>query len=186
MKTRNGFPTSLLCLILLALMPACNAAPPASAAESVVPNPSFEEGEAGMVHGWEGIHAGVTFTWSEDSARTGQHSICISDLPAQRSADWTTTGSIPITEGTIYRFSAYARGDFDGEVYMMVMPVDATGNQMGGIATEVTFTDTDWTHAELPFEAPPGAVGAVLDFGVNNPSDTATTGMVCFDDISFE
>lgn len=140
----------------------------------------------GVVRGWEGIHADVTFTWSEDSARTGQHSICISDLPAQRSADWTTTESIPITAGATYTFSAYARGDFDREVYMIVIPVDEAGNQMDGIATDVTFTDTDWTSARVPFEAPPGAVGVVLGFGVNNSTDTATTGMICFDDVSFK
>jgi len=185
MKTRDGFSTSLLCLILLALVTACNT-PAVPAVESVVPNPSFEQGEASAVRGWEGMHGDVTFTWSEGSARTGQHSICISDLPAQRSADWTTTESILITEGTTYTLSAYVKGDFDREVYIMVFPVDNAGNQMDGIATDVTFTDTDWTYAEVAFEAPSGAVAVVLDFGVNNSSDTATTGMICFDDVSLE
>ena len=185
MKTNYGFPAALLCLLLMALFPACNTAP-MTAVESLAPNPSFEEGEAGVVRGWEGIYGDVTYTWSEDSAHTGQHSICLSDLQAQRSADWTTSESIPVTAGTNYTFSAYVKGDFDGEVYITVFPVDDAGNQMEGFSTDVTFNDTDWTHARVSFEAPPGAAAAVLDLGVNNPSDTATTGTICFDDVSFE
>ena len=185
MTTRFPFLTSLICLILMALMPACSTSL-AAAADNMAPNPSFEEGEENAVRGWEGGHSGVTFTWSEDSARTGQHSICMSDLPAQRSADWTTSEFIPITVGTTYTFSAYAKGDFDREVYIMVFPVNDNGSYMEGIATNITFNDTDWTYAEVVFKAPSGAVAVDLDLGTNNPTDTATTGRICYDDVSFE
>lgn len=185
MKPKSVFAICLLHLILLAFLPACSAIPVA-AADNLAPNPSFEEGEAGVVRGWEGGHTGVTFIWSEDSARTGRRSICMSDLPAQRSADWTTAEYIPLTEGTTYTFSAYVKGDFDREVYIMVFPVNEAGDYMEGIATNVTFTSTDWTYAEIAFTAPPGAAAVDLDLGTNNPTDTAATGTICYDDVSFE
>ena len=178
MKSRLVFPPSVLCLILLALFPACNFNP--MAAENLAPNPSFETAQSG----WQG-NGPMTFTWSEDVAHTGTHSICISNLPIDTSGDWVTSKNIPVTPGTTYAFSAYAKGDFDQEVYIVVFPIDADGKYMQGNSTDISFSNTDWTYAKVALKVPPEAVAVELDVGTNNASDTATTGMICFDDVSF-
>jgi carbohydrate binding protein with CBM4/9 domain len=184
MKTTLIFPNSVRCLILLTLFTACTASP-APAAENRAPNPSFEMGEKSVVSGWEGNHSPKTFTWSEEVAYSGKHSVCISNLPADTSADWLTSEFIPVTPGTSYTLSAYIKGDFDREVYIMVFPIDAHGNYMEGSSTDISFNNTDWTYAEVDFTAPSDAVAVELDLGTNNASDTAATGMICYDEVSF-
>ena len=179
MKTRLIFPISGLCLILLALFPACNSSP-ATTAENHAPNPSFETAQSG----WQG-NGSMTFTWSENVAHSGTHSVCISNLPVDTSGDWITSEFIPVTPGKTYIFSAYARGDFDQEVYILAFPVDADGSLLQGYSTDISFNDTDWTYAEVALKVPSGAVAVELDLGTNNASDTATTGMICYDDVSF-
>jgi len=180
MKTRLIFPNSVICLILLALFPACNSSP-TSAAGNLAPNPSFEMGENRVVSGWEGNH----HPWSEDIAHSGKHSVCISNLPADTSSDWITSEFIPVTPGTTYTFSAYVKGDFDREAYILVFPIDADGKYMEGSSTDISFNNTDWTYAEVVMTVPPDVVSVELDLGTNNTSDTATTGMICYDDVSF-
>ena len=179
MKPRLVFPNSVLCLILLALFPACNSNPTATA-ENLAPNPSFETVQSG----WQG-NGPMTFTWSEDTAHGGQHSVCIRDLPPQSSGDWITSEFIPVTPGTTYTFSAYGKGDFDQEVSITVFPIDADGKYMRGKGTDIPFNNTDWTYAEVVLKVPSGAAAVELDLGTNNASDTATTGMICYDDVSF-
>jgi Carbohydrate binding domain len=179
MKTRLNFPISGLCLILLALFPACNSGP-AAAAENLAPNPSFEA----VRSGWEG-NGSMTFTWSEGIAHSGTHSVCISNLPVDTSGDWITSEWIPVTPGTTYTFSAYGKGDFDQEVYITVFPIDADDNYMQGNSTAISFNNTDWTYAEVALKVPSDAVAVELDLGTNNASDTATTGTICYDDVSF-
>ena len=179
MKSRLIFPNSVLCLILLALFPACNSSP-GPATENLAPNPSFEAARSG----WEG-NGPMTFAWSEDIAHSGTHSVCISDLPPQSSGDWVTSENIPVTEGTTYTLSAYAKGDFDHEVSITVFPIDANGNYMEGSGTDISFNNTDWTYAEVALKVPPGAAAVELELGTNNASDTTTTGTICYDDVSF-
>ena len=179
MKSRLIFPNSVLCLILLALFPACNSSP-ATAAENLAPNPSFESARSG----WEG-NGPMTFTWSEDMAYSGKHSVCISNLPPQSSGDWVTSEFIPVTPGTTHTFTAYAKGDFDGEVYILVFPVDADGNLLQGYSTDISFNNTDWKYAEVALKVPSEAVSVQLDLGTNNASDNTTTGMICYDEVSF-
>lgn len=180
MKTRLIFPNSVICLILLALFAACNSSP-TPAAGNLAPNPSFEMGENSVVSGWEGNHQ----PWSKDIAHSGKHSVCIRDLPADTSTDWITSEFIPVTPGTTYTFSAYAKGDFDREAYILVFPIDADGKYMEGSSAEMSFNNTDWTYAEVVMTVPPDVVLVELDLGTNNNSDTATTGMICYDDVSF-
>jgi hypothetical protein len=182
MKTLLLF-RSVLCLVLLMPVCACNSTPPA--AENLAPNSSFEQGQEDNVSGWEGNHAGVNFTWNEDIARNGTHSICISDLPAQRSADWNTSEPIPVTPGETYILRAYARGDFDREAYILVFPLNADGDTLEGFSAPLASNDTNWRSADVTLTVPPEAVAVELDLGVNNDSDSASTGLVCFDDISF-
>jgi len=179
MKTRLIFPLSGLCLILLALFPGCNSIP-ATATENLAPNPSFETAQSG----WQG-NGPMTFTWSEDIAYSGKHSVCISNLPPQSSGDWITSKFIPVTPGTTYTFSAYAKGDFDQEVYILAFPVDADGNLLQGYSTDISFNNTDLTYSEVALKVPSDAVAVELDLGTNNTSDTATTGMICYDEVSF-
>ena len=179
MKTRLIFPLSGLCLILLALFSACNSSP-ATTAENLAPNPSFETAQSG----WQG-NGPMTFTWSEDMAHSGKQSVCISNLPPQSSGDWVTSKFISVTPGTTYTFSAYAKGDFNHEVSITVFPIDANGNYMEGSATDISFNNTDWTYAEVALKVPPGAAAVELDLGTNNASDTTTTGTICYDDVSF-
>ena len=181
MKTRLIFPNSVLCLILLALFPACNSSPVVtSTAGELAPNPSFETAQSG----WQG-NGPMTFTWSEDIAHSGTHSVCISNLPVDTSGDWITSEFIPVTPGTTYTFSAYAKGDFDQEVSIVVFPIDATGKYMEGNGTDISFNNTDWTYAEVALKVPSDAVAVELDLGTNNASETTTTGMICYDDVSF-
>jgi hypothetical protein len=185
MKTRLIFPISVLCLILVAFFPACNPSPATTAEnQNLAPNPSFENAENSLVSGWEGEGL-VTYTWSEDIAYSGNHSVCISDLPPQSSTDWVTSETIPVTPGTTYTFSAYVKGDFDREAYILVFPIDADGNTMDGFSTDASFNNADWTYAEVVLTVPSGAVAIKLDLGANNNSDTATTGMICYDEVSF-
>jgi hypothetical protein len=179
MKTRSIFPLSGLCLILLALFSACNSSP-ATTAENLAPNPSFETAQSE----WKGNGA-MTFSWSDDIAHNGTHSVCISNLPPQSSGDWITSEFIPVTPGTTHTFTAYAKGDFDGEVYILVFPVDADGNLLQGYSTDISFNNTDWKYAEVALKVPSEAVSVQLDLGTNNASDTTTTGMICYDDVSF-
>jgi hypothetical protein len=179
MKTRLIFPLSGLCLILLALFSACNSSP-ATTAENLAPNPSFETAQSG----WQG-NGPMTFTWSEDMAHSGKQSVCISNLPPQSSGDWVTSKFISVTPGTTHTFSAYAKGDFDHEVSITVFPIDANGNYMEGSATDISFNNTDWTYAEVALKVPPDAAAVELDLGTNNASDTTTTGTICYDDVSF-
>jgi hypothetical protein len=179
MKTRLIFPITVFCLILLALVPACNSSP-AKATTNLAPNPSFEVVQSG----WEG-NGPMTFTWSEDTAHSGQHSVCISDLPASSSGDWITSEKIPVTPGTTYTLSAYARGDFDNEAYILAFPIKADGTFLEGSSKNIPFNDTEWTYGEVALKVPPDAVAVELDLGTNNTSDTATSGMICFDDVSF-
>ena len=157
MKTRLIFPNSVLCLILLALFPACKSSP-TTTAENLAPNPSFEMGENSVVSGWEGNHLPMTFTWSEDVAYSGKHSVCIRDLPADTSADWITSEFIPVTPGMTYTFSAYGKGDFDQEAYITVFPIDADGKYLEGSGADISFNNTDWTYAEVVLTIPPDAV----------------------------
>lgn len=179
MKSRLIFPNSVQCLILLALFPACNSSP-TTAAENIAPNPSFETAQSG----WQG-NGPMTFTWSEDVAHSGTHSVCISNLPVDTSGDWITSEFIPVTPGKTYTFSAYGKGDFDQEAYITVFPIDADGKYMEGKGTPISFNNTDWKYAEVVLKVPSDAVSVELDLGTNNTSDTATTGMICYDDVSF-
>ena len=179
MKTRFIFSNSVLCLILLIVFPACNFGP-AAAAENLAPNPSFETAQSG----WQG-NGPMTFTWSEEIARSGKHSVCISNLPPQSSGDWITSEFITVTPGTTYTFSVYAKGDFDHEAYIVVFPIDAAGKYMRGNSTDISFNNTDWTYAEVTLKVPPDVVEVELDLGTNNASDATTTGMICYDDVSF-
>ena len=179
MKTRLIFPLSGLCLILLALFSACNSSP-ATTAENLAPNPSFETAQSG----WQG-NGPMTFTRSEDMAHSGKQSVCISNLPPQSSGDWVTSKFISVTPGTTHTFNTYAKGDFDHEVSITVFPIDANGNYMEGSATDISFNNTDWTYAEVALKVPPDAAAVELDLGTNNASDTTTTGTICYDDVSF-
>jgi hypothetical protein len=185
MKTTWIFRSFVICLIVLALMPVASssAAPPSG---NLAPNPSFEKARKKVVTGWQGNVSNVTFTWSKGIAYSGKHSVCISNLPAQSSGDWVTSEFIPVTSGTTYTLSAYVKGDFDQEVYISVFPIDANGNFLVGEATYTSFNNTNWTYVELSWTAPPDAVAAELDLGVNNASDTATTGSICYDQVSFK
>ena len=184
MKTTLIFRSFVICLIVLALMPVASssAAPPS---RNLAPNPSFEKARKKVVTGWSGNVSNVTFTWSKGIAYSGKHSVCISNLPAQSSGDWVTSEFIPVTPGTTYTFSAYGKGDFDQEAYILVFPIDADGNYLVGSATDISFNNTDWTYAEVVLTVPADAVAVELDLGTNNTSDTATTGMICYDDVSF-
>jgi hypothetical protein len=70
-------------------------------------------------------------------------------------------------------------------VYILAFPVDADGNLLQGYSTAISFNNTDWTYAEVALKVPSDAVAVELDLGTNNASDTATTGMICYDDVSF-
>lgn len=183
MKTRLIFPNSVICLILLTLFPACSSSP-ATAAVNLAANPSFEEGQESEVSGWQGNDP-MTSTWSEDIAYKGTHSVCISNLSPQTSTDWVTSELILVTPGTTHTFSAYVKGDFDREAYILVFPINADGDHMDGYSTDISFNNTDWTYAEVVLTVPSDAVAVELDLGTNNPSDTATTGMICYDEVSF-
>jgi len=67
----------------------------------------------------------------------------------------------------------------------LVFPIDADGKYMEGSSAEISFNNTDWTYAEVVMTVPPDAVSVELDLGTNNNSDTAATGMICYDDVSF-
>ncbi len=184
MKTRLIFPHSVMCLIFLALLSACNFGL-TPAAGNLAPNPSFESERDGSVRGWSGSLDGTTFTWSEDMAYTGRRSICISNLRAEGSTEWVSSESIPVSPGETYTFSAYVKGDFNQEADIAVFPKDADGRRMDGYSTFTPFNNTDWTYAEVPFVVPLDAVTIQLYLGANNQSDTETTGTVCYDSVSF-
>jgi hypothetical protein len=184
MKTRLIFPNSVICLIYLTLFLACTFVP-TFISSNLAPNPSFEAGRDGSVSGWSGSLDGTTFTWSEDMAYSGRRSVCISNLRAEGSTEWNSSKSIPVSPGETYTFSAYAKGDFDREAYIAVNPTDADGRRMDGYMTFTPFNNTDWTYAEVSFTTPPKAVAVQFHLGANNQSDTETTGIICYDDVSF-
>jgi hypothetical protein len=127
----------------------------------------------------------MTFTWSDNTAHEGKHSVCISNVPPQTSGDWITSEFVSVTPGTTYTFSAYGKGDFDQEAYITVFPIDADGKYMQGNGADISFNNTDWTYTEVALKVPSDVVEVELDLGTNNTSDSTTTGTVCFDDISF-
>jgi hypothetical protein len=96
-----------------------------------VPNPSFELG-TGQPDGWTTRLLGATYTWSSSEAHTGNRSICISNVQAYHSVEWSTTYSIPVQTGQEYRFGAWAKGNSDREAYFIVAPKDANGNWLLG------------------------------------------------------
>ena len=184
MKTRLLFPNSVICLIFLALLLACNFGL-TPAAENLAPNPSFEAERDGSVSSWSGSLDGTTFTWSEDMAYSGKRSVCISNLRAKGSTEWNSSESIPVTPGETYTFSAYVKGDFNQEAYIAVTPKDAYGSRRDGYIAFTPFNNTDWTYAEIPFKVPSDAVRIQLNLGANNNSDTETTGLICYDEVLF-
>jgi hypothetical protein len=126
MKTIPIFRAFVLCIVVLALMPiASSSAAPATS--NLAPNPSFERGHKQLVKGWNPRDASATYTWASGDAYSGNRSVCISNVGTYSSAAWNTNKYIPVAQGTDYVFSAYAKGDFDGTVYLGILAKDASG-----------------------------------------------------------
>jgi len=158
----------------------------ANPGKNLAPNPSFEKSnkEKTLPMGWDHT-GGMTFSWVKGIAYNGGHSICISNVPADRSGEWTTNVPILITPGATYTFSAYIKGDYDHEVMIHAWTLDADGNYNGGGmgSNPLSFNNLTWTYGEVSFTASMDSASVILALGINNLG-AASTGTICYDAVA--
>lgn len=185
MKTKSIFRSFVICLFLLALMPAAisSAAP---AASNLAPNPSFERGRKQVVKAWSPMDAAATFTWARGNAYSGNRSVCIGNVANNSYTAWNTNEYIPVSQGTDYVLSAYAKGDFDGRVYLGIWAKDASGTITDHTLVPMTFDNATWTFTQTTYRPAASTVAVRLELAVQEMSTATTTPSICFDYVSFE
>jgi hypothetical protein len=146
---------------------------------NLAPNSSFEYGGSGP-NRWEGLH-GADYVWSSAEARTGNHSVCITNILPSVSTDWLSD-RLPVRPGQTYRIGAWAKGDSDRDATVGVYPADANGNFLTGQAVFMPYNDSSWTFSERFFTADADWRWMRIALDVNNPGGF-TSDSVCFDDV---
>lgn len=185
MKTTSIFHSFVICLVLLALMPVTNSSA-GPARSNLAPNPSFEKGRKQLVNGWTTWDANATFTWNKSTAYSGNHSICISNVGTYSYTAWITSEFIPVSQGTDYVFSAYAKGDFDGTVYLGIWAEDASGTITDHPVVPMSFDNTTWTFTQTSYRPATSTVAVRLELAVQDMNAATSTPSICFDYVSFE
>lgn len=134
---------------------------------NLVPNSGFENGTGTVPDGWT-IESGDTkITWSDD-AHSGSKSMLLTGTAGKPEAVIFSTDVIPVTAGTEYTFSAWAKSFgtapvVNGGPNFRIRWNDAAGAGIGGGWNNYSwyaFSPTaDWTEiTALTMEAPAGAV----------------------------
>jgi Carbohydrate binding domain len=171
-------------LAIFALLPLISLGSEPVSSANTAPNPSFEMGTT-QPDGWQSNNSWVTFTWKSNEAHTGSHSICISNMVANSSADWLTVSLLPVQPGKEYHFGVWAKGDSDRGAYFGVSPLDDNGNSGIGYAFYMPYNNSSWSYKESVYTAPANVHRVGLYLGVNNPGGY-TSKEVCFDDVLWE
>ncbi len=173
-----------ICLFLLALMPAASSSA-AQATSNLAPNPSFEKGRKQQVSGWSPFDANATFTWNKRDAYSGNRSVCIGNVGNYSFTGWETNEYIPVSQGTDYAFSAYAKGDFDGAVYLGIWAKDASGTVTDHNLVPMTFDNATWTFTQTTYRPATTTVAVRLELAVQDANAATSTPSICFDVVSF-
>lgn len=185
MKAASIFRSFGICLFLLALMPVASSSA-AQATSNLAPNPSFEKGRKQVVNGWSPMDTNATFTWNKRDAYSGNRSVCISNVGTYSYTAWKTNEDIPVSQGTDYVFSAYAKGDFDGVVSLGIWAKDASGTITDFNRVPMSFNNSTWTFTQTTYRPAPSTVAVRLDLGVEDTNAATSTPSICFDSVSFE
>ncbi|MDD5270628.1 MAG: carbohydrate binding domain-containing protein [Candidatus Omnitrophica bacterium] len=144
-------------------------AAPAIAAESPIPNASFEEpsgaagGEPAGWWSWNGDYNGVT----SDAAKTGAQSIYVSSEAKPECASGILYNFKPVTAGKTYSFSCYVRNSskdpISGGAYGQVSlewrkgDKEIDGTRTWGETWGPELSDSDWKLVNVSGAAPDGA-----------------------------
>jgi hypothetical protein len=185
MKAASIFRSFVICLFLLAFMPAASSSA-GQAKSNLAPNPSFERGHRQLVKSWSPTDNSATFTWASGNAYSGKHSVCISNLITGGFQGWTTNKDIPVSQGTDYVFTAYAKGDYDGTAYLGFWAKDANGGMTEHSLFLMSFNNTTWTSTQITYRPAAGTVSVRLEIGAQDLVFGTTTPSICFDSVSFE
>ena len=185
MKTTSIFSIFVICLVLLALMPVTSSSA-APATSNLAPNPSFERGRKQLVNGWTPWDTNSTYTWNKRTAYSGNRSICIGNVGTYSYAAWITSEFIPVSQGTDYVFKAYAKGDFDGAVYLGIWAEDASGTITNHTLVPMSFDNATWTFTQTTYRPATSTVAVRLELAVQDMNAATSTPSICFDYVSFE
>jgi len=163
-------------------------------AQNMLPNAGFEVGTDALPDGWTGHPAGDgTVLWVDDAAGAHSGSKYITMTNPQNSDRWLWPDMIPVTAGTEYTFSVWARSLTQGEPARPLANIhwyDAADEDLGGgWYWDGTDVGDDWAEEELAkLVAPAGAVK--VDFNLigtryhGNVTGYLDTEGIAYDDVS--
>lgn len=153
--------------------------------DPILPNQGFESGTEGQGPDRWTSYGSAQTAWVTDVARSGTHSVAVSDAPDGLFSGWSLV--IPVRPDRSYRFNGYAKGGvlnpngFIGGGALALLFLDRDGQPVGKPqVSKAVPAQTDWTEVSTPTaQAPAGAVSARLIAGLHY-----TNGTAWFDDLS--
>ncbi|GAH10517.1 unnamed protein product [marine sediment metagenome] len=163
-------------------------------AANMLPNTGFENGAGTYPDGWTAWPEGDgTVVWVDDAAGAHSGSKYITMTNPQNSDRWLWPDMIPVTAGTEYTFSVWARSLTQGEPARPLANIqwyDAADTHLGGgWYWDGTDVGDDWAEDELAkLVAPAGA--AKVDFNLigtryhGNVAGYLDTEGIAYDDVS--
>lgn len=143
-------------------------------------NPGFEQGSGSAPIGWTFNNA----IWDRTVAHSGSASARVEPSGTYNRIYPTSAASVPIETGRKYQVSAWVKNDLtSGPLQLRIRQVSASVETVRNEPSMTTPYGSDWTYVTSQFTAVPGAVKAMLYFGVTADS---VGGPVWLDDVSIE
>lgn len=143
-------------------------------------NPGFEEGTGSSSVGWTFNNA----VWDRTVSHSGQASARVNPTGTYNRVYPTDAASVPIVTGQRYRVGAWVKnGLTSGPLQLRIRQVSAAVATVRNEPGMTTPYGSDWTYVSSTFTASPGAVKAMLYFGVMADS---VGGSVWLDDVVIE
>lgn len=152
-----------------------------TAADNLLPNPSFEEG-SDRPSGWAVWAKEPTAAlWSTANIRSGSRSMQVGAATHKDGARWLQEEAIRIVPGRKYRLTGWVKTeDALGNVNIAIGWYSAKGWLATSRSVELNRTH-DWRQLSVEAVAPPEAVCAKINFGKRLPG----RGSAWFDDLEF-
>lgn len=143
-------------------------------------NPGFEEGSGSSPSGWTFNNA----VWDRTVSHGGLASARLDPTGAYNRIYPTSAASIPIVTGQQYKVSAWVKnGLTSGPLQLRIRQVSADVATVRNEPNMSTPYGSDWSFVSSTFTAAPGAVKAMLYFGI---MDDSVGGSVWLDDVAIE
>jgi hypothetical protein len=97
-----------------------------------------------------------------------------------------TSEWIRVSQGADYIFSAYAKGDFDGIVYLGFLAEDASATITDQNLAPMSFDNVTWTFTQTRYRPATSTVAIRMELAVQDMNAATSTPSICFDYVSLE